>query len=69
MFDREGKQLAKPTKPFDSAKKPLKKGDADSGQMAYLSKKLDKLKRKLKKTRKHSKKRARDSLGSDSDSD
>jgi hypothetical protein len=69
MFDREGKQLAKPTKPFDSAKKPLKKGDADSGQMAYLLKKVEKLKRKLKKTRKHSKKCARDLLGSDSESD
>jgi hypothetical protein len=43
-FDREGKQLVKPTKPLDSAKKPWKKGGADSGQMAYLSEKVEKLK-------------------------
>ena len=37
--------------------------------MANLSKKVEKLGGKLKKTRKHSKKRAHDSLGSDFDSD
>ena len=38
MFDKEGKQLVKSTKPFDYLKKPCKKGGADSGQMAYLRK-------------------------------
>jgi hypothetical protein len=37
--------------------------------MAYLTEKVAKLKKKLKKTKKHSKKRACDSLDSDSDSD
>ncbi len=70
-FNREGKQLVKPTKPFDSTKKPWKKGGADSGQMAYLSEKVEKLKRKLKQTRvrKHNKKCARNSSESNSDSD
>jgi hypothetical protein len=57
-------------KPFDFAKKPWKKtGSRDSGQMAYLTEKVAKLKKKLKKTKKHGKKRARDSLDSDSNSD
>jgi hypothetical protein len=37
--------------------------------MAYLTEKVAKLEKKLKKTKKHSKKRARDLLDSDSDSD
>ncbi len=60
----------KPVKPFDSAKKPWKKtGSGDSSQMAYLTEKVAKLEKKLKKTKKHGKKRARDSLDSDFDSD
>ena len=62
--------MDKPVKPFDSAKKPWKKtGSGDSSHMAFLTEKVAKLKKKLKKTKKHGKKRARDSLDSDSDSD
>ena len=68
-FDREGKQLVKHAKPFDSTKKPRKKGGRDSGQMAYLTKKVKKLEKKLKKTKKHGKKHARDMLDSNSNSD
>jgi hypothetical protein len=52
------KEVGKPSKPFDSAKKPWKKGGGDSGQMAYLTKKFEKLKKKLKKSKKAAKKRA-----------
>jgi hypothetical protein len=45
---------------FDSAKKPWKKGGGDSGQMAYLTKELEKHKKKLKKSKKAAKKRAHD---------
>jgi hypothetical protein len=68
-FDKDGKEVGKPSKPFNSAKKPWKKGGGDSGQMAYLTKKLEKLEKKLKKSKKTAKKRARDSSDSDSDSD
>ncbi len=68
-FDKDGKEVGKPSKPFDSAKKPWKKDGGDSGQMAYLTKKLEKLKKKLKKSKKASKKRAHDLSDSDSDSD
>jgi hypothetical protein len=44
-FDKDGKKIGKLHKPFDSAKKPWKKGSGDSRQMAYLTKKLEKLKR------------------------
>jgi hypothetical protein len=37
--------------------------------MAYLTEKVAKLNKKIKKTKKHGKKRARDSLDSDSNSD
>ena len=60
-FDKDGKEVGKPSKPFESAKKPWKKGGSDSGQMAYLTKKFEKLKKKLKKSKKAAKKRARDS--------
>ena len=61
--------MDKPTKYFNSARKPCKKtGSGDSSQISYLTEKLTKLKRKLKKSKKHSKKRARDSSDSDSDS-
>jgi hypothetical protein len=68
-FDKDGKEVGKPSKPFDSTKKPWKKGGSDSGQMAYLTKKFEKLKKKLKKSKKAAKKRARDLSDSDSDSD
>jgi len=62
--------MDKPTKYFDSARKPYKKtGSGDSSQMAYLTEKLTKLERKLNKSIKHSKKRAHDSPESDLDSD
>ncbi len=44
-------------------------GSGDSSQMAYLIEKVAKLEKMLKKTKKHSKKRACDSLDSDSNSD
>jgi hypothetical protein len=49
-------------------KKPWKKGGGNSGQMAYLTKKLEKLEKKLKKSKskKSSKKRARDLLSNSS---
>jgi hypothetical protein len=68
-FDKDGKVVGKPSKPFNSVKKPWKKGGGDSGQMAYLTEKFEKLKKKLKKSKKAAKKCARDSLDSDSDSD
>jgi hypothetical protein len=43
-FDKDGKKVGKPSKPFDSTKKPWKKGGGDLGQMAYLTKKFEKLK-------------------------
>ena len=46
-FDKDGKETGKPHKPFDSAKKPWKKGGGDYGKMAYLTEKLEKLKKKL----------------------
>jgi hypothetical protein len=68
-FDKDGKEVGEPSKPFDSAKKSWKKGGGDSGQMAYLTKKFEKLEKKLKKSKKAAKKSARDSSDSDSDSD
>jgi hypothetical protein len=70
-FDKGGKEVGKPHKPFDPAKKPWKKGGGDSGQMTYLTKKLEKLEKKLKKSKskKSSKKRTRDSLSNSSDSE
>ncbi len=69
-FEKDSTPKDKPVKPFDSAKKPSKKtGSGDSSQMAYLTEKVAKLEKRLKKTKKHGKKRARDSSDSDSDSD
>ena len=68
-FDTDSKEVGKPHKPFDSAKKPWKKSGDDSRQMAYLTEKLEKLEKKLKKSKKHAKKRARDSSDSDSNSE
>jgi hypothetical protein len=68
-FDKDGKEVGKPSKPFNSAKKPWKKGGGDLGQMAYLTEKLEKLEKKLKKSKKAAKKRAHDLSDSDSKSD
>ena len=64
-FDKDGKQKYKPDKPFDSAKKPWKRGGGDSGYMAYLTEKVEKLEKKHQKT----KKRVHDLSDSDSASD
>ncbi len=62
--------MVKPTEYFDSARKPCKKtGSGDSSQMAYLTENLTKHENKLNKSKKHSKKRARDSSDSDLNSD
>ena len=44
-FDKDGKETGKFYKPFDPAKKPWKKCSGDLGQMAYLTKKLEKPKK------------------------
>ena len=68
-FDKDGKEIGKPSKPYDSKKKPWKKGGGDSGQMAFLTEKFEKLEKKIKKSKKAAKKHAHDSLDSDSNSD
>jgi hypothetical protein len=68
-FDKDGKVVGKPSKPFDSAKKPWKKGGGDSGQMAYQTEKFEKLEKKLKKSKKAANKCARDLSDCDSNSD
>ncbi len=70
-FDKDGKEVGKPHKPFDTTKKPWKKGGGDSGQMAYLTEKLEKLEKKLKKSKskKSSKKGSRDSSSDSLDSE
>ncbi len=51
-LDKDGKEVGKPSKPVDSAKKPWKKVGGDLGQMCYLTEKFEKLKKKLKKSKK-----------------
>ncbi len=69
-FNKDGSQKDRPTKPFDSAKKPRNKpGSGEPAQMAYLTEEMAKLKKRLKKSKKHSKKHAHDSSDSDSNSD
>ncbi len=70
-FDNDGKETGKSHKPFNPAKKPWKKGGGDSGQMAYLTKKLEKLEKKLKKSKlkKSSKKHSRDLSSNSLDSE
>jgi hypothetical protein len=68
-FNKDGSQKDRPTKPFNSAKKPWKiPGSGDPAQMAYLTEEMAKLKKRLTKSKNHSKKRARDSSDSDSNS-
>ena len=66
-----GKETDKSHKPFNPAKKPWKKGGGDSGQMAYLTEKLEKLEKKLKKSKlkKSSKKHSRDLSSNSLDSE
>ncbi len=69
-FNKDGSQKDRPTKPFDSAKKPWKKpGSGNSNQISHLTEDMEKLKKRLKKSKKRGTKRARDSSDSDSDSD
>ncbi len=70
-FDKDSIETDKSHKLFNPAKKLWKKGGGDSGQIAYLTKKLEKLEKKLKKSKskKSSKKRSRDSSSDSSDSE
>jgi len=69
-FNKDGSQKDRPTKPFDSAKKPWKKpGSGNADQISHLTEEMETLIKRLKKSKKRSKKRARDSSDSDSDSD
>jgi len=69
-FNKDGSQKDRPTKPFNSTKKPWKKpGSGEPIQMAYLTKEMAKLKKKLQKSKKRGKKCAHYSSDSDSDSD
>jgi len=69
-FNKYGSQKDRPTKPFDSPKKPSKKpGSGEPAQMAYLTEEMAKLKKRLKKSKKRGRKRAHYSSDSDSDSD
>ena len=71
-FDKDSKQKDMPAKPFDSLKKPWKTGGGDSGQVAYLTQEMERLKKKHTKTKfkKRSKKHAdQDSSYSDSNSE
>ena len=68
-FEKDGTPKASSVKPFDSAKKPLKKpGSGETSQITHPTEKMAKLEKKLKK-KNHSKKHACDSSDSDSDSD
>jgi len=54
-FNKDGSQKDRPTKPFDSAKKPWKKpGSDDPAQMAYLTEEMSKMSKLVKKLRKSS---------------
>ena len=69
-FNADGSQKDRPTKPFDSAKKPWKKpGSGEPAQIAYLTEEMAKLKKKITKSKKCGKKCAQYSSDSDSDSD
>ncbi len=52
-FNKDGSQKDRPTKPFDSAKKPWKKpGSGNSDQISHLTEEMEKLKKRLKKSNK-----------------
>ena len=67
-FNEDGSQKDRPMKPFHSANKPWNKpGSGDSDQISHLTEEIAKLEKKLVKSKRHSKKRARESPDNDSD--
>jgi len=67
-FNEDGSQKDRLTKPFHSANKPWNKpGSGDSDQISHLTEEIAKLEKKLVKSKRHSKKRARESPDNDSD--
>ena len=69
-FNKDGSQEDRPTKPFDSVKKPWKKpGSGNSDQISHLTEEIAKLKKRLKQKSKKHEKRTHDSSDTDSDSD
>ena len=68
MFNEDGSRKNRLTKPFNSAKEPWNKpGSGDPDQITHLTEEITKLKKKLGKSKRHSKKRARESTDNDSD--
>ena len=67
-FNTDGSQKDRLTKPFDSANKHWNKpGSGDPDQISHLTEEIAKLEKKLAKSKRHSKKRARESPDNDSD--
>jgi len=67
-FVEDGSQKDRLTEPFDFAKKPWNKpGSGDPDQITHLTEEIAKLKKKLDKSKRHRKKRARESTNNDSD--
>ena len=66
-FNEDGSRKDRLTKPFNSAKEPGNKpGSGDPDQITHLTEEITKLKKKLGKSKRHSKKRARESTDNDS---
>ncbi len=66
--DEDGSRKDRLTKPFDSANKHWNKpGSGDPDQISHLTEEIAKLEKKLAKSKRHSKKRARESPDNDSD--
>jgi len=67
-FNEDGSQKDRLMKPFHSANKPWNKpGSGDPDQISHLTEEIAKLEKKLVKSKRHSKKRARESTDNDSD--
>ena len=67
-FNEDGSRKDRLTKPFDSANKHWNKpGRRDPDQISHLKEEIAKLEKKLAKSKRHSKKRARESPDNDSD--
>ena len=67
-FNEDGSRKDRLTKPFDSANKHWNKpGSGDPDQISHLTEEIAKLEKKLAKSKRHSKKRARESPDNDSD--
>ena len=67
-FNENGSRKDRLTKPFDSANKHWNKpGNGDPDQISHLTEEIAKLEKKLAKSKRHSKKRARESPDNDSD--